>query len=115
VLVLGAGEATEVWTAVAHGAARVTAVELDPGLGAVVRCLAAERSRDSTPRASAGDRRRTPLVAASAERFDLVTFGIAGGGGLAGAATRSAGEDFLHTVDAYVACLEHLRRVGRWR
>jgi hypothetical protein len=107
VLVLGGGGNTEVWNAAAHGAREITAVELNPeviGLarnpeppGAAVRWMAADARS---------------FLARGRERFDLVTLGPAGGLGSSAAGVHALREDFLRTVEAYVACLRRLAPGG---
>jgi spermidine synthase len=105
VLVLAAGGGTAVWTALAHGASKVTAVELNPQLvelagwldGAAVEWVS-------------GDARG--YVARSRERFDLITLGAGLAFGTSAAGVYALNEDFLHTVEAYTAYLEHLSEDG---
>lgn len=109
VLVLGAGDGMDVWSAVAHGARRIVAVELNADLIAVSGALAPLPTRANTGSDIAwvmSDARIA--VAGMSERFDLVT--LTPGGGLGGAAggVHALNEDFLHTTDAYV---EYLRRL----
>lgn len=112
VLVIGAGGGTEVWTAVAHGARSVAAVELHPALATL------QRDRTSVPEGwdpgsvtwITGDARGA--IAATRHGFDLITIGPAGGFGTAAAGVHSLSEDYLHTVDAYAAYLARLRPAG---
>ena len=110
VLVLGAGEGMDVWVAVAHGARRIVAVELNSDLTAISAGLAPLPTRATTGAEIAwvaGDART--VVARTAERFDLIT--LAPGGGITGAAggVHALNEDFLHTTDAYA---QYLRRLA---
>jgi hypothetical protein len=52
------------------------------------------------------------LVAAKGERFDLVTLSAGGGLGSSAAGVHALGENFLHTVEGYVAYLERLTPKG---
>ncbi len=106
VLVLGAGGGTEVWTAAAHGAHEVTAVELSAHLARLAAGLGGEPD-ETRVRWETGDARS--WVARSADRFDLITLGAGGGLGAAAAGVHGLHEDFLHTVEAYDA---YLRRLG---
>jgi spermidine synthase len=109
VLVIGAGDGMEVWSAVMHGARRVVAVEPNTALTAVSAQLGALPTRQTTgvdiDWVSSDGR---TAVAGMRERFDLIT--LAPGGGLGGAAggVHALNEDFLHTTDAYT---EYLRRL----
>jgi spermidine synthase len=113
VLVLGAGGGTDVWVAVAHGARRVVAVELNSALTAVTAALAPLPTRATTGAEIewvAGDART--VVARTTERFDLIA--LAPGGGISGAAggVHALNEDFLHTTDAYAQYLRRLTPDG---
>jgi spermidine synthase len=113
VLVLGAGGGMEVWVAVAHGAGRIIAVELNSEITAMSAGLAPLPTRATTGAEIAwvsGDART--VVARTAERFDLIT--LAPGGGITGAAggVHALNEDFLHTTDAYVQYLRRLTPDG---
>jgi hypothetical protein len=113
VLVLGAGGGMDVWSAVAHGARRIVAVELNADLIAMSDDLGSFPTRATTATEIdwvAGDART--VVARSRERFDLIT--LAPGGGLSGAAggVHALNEDFLHTTDAYAQYLRRLTGDG---
>lgn len=113
VLVLGAGGGMDVWSAVAHGAGRVVAIELNADLVAVSADLLPLPTRATTAAEIdwlTGDART--VVARMRERFDLIT--LAPGGGLSGAAggVHALNEDFLHTTDAYVQYLRRLTADG---
>lgn len=113
VLVLGADGGMDVWLAVAHGARRIIAVELNSALTAVSADLAPLPTRATTAAEIdwiAGDGRA--IVARTRERFDLIT--LASGGGLTGAAggVHALNEDFLHTTDAYAQYLNRLTADG---
>ncbi|HEU5320589.1 MAG TPA: hypothetical protein VFX28_07290, partial [Methylomirabilota bacterium] len=111
VLVVGGADGIETWSALAHGAGRVTAVELSHDLGTLVR-------RHSSPSLAAdprvawvtGDARGA--IARSDERFDLVVLGPGGGFGATAAGVHALNEDFLHTVEAYETYLERLQPGG---
>ena len=109
VLVLGAGGGMDVWSAAAHGATRVLAVELNADLVAVSGALAPLPTRATTGADVVwvtGDARTA--VAGLDERFDLVTLTPGGGLGASAGGMHALNEDFLHTTDAYV---EYLRRL----
>ena len=125
VLVIGVAGGTEVWNGLVHGARHITAVELHPALASFARhsieALLGEESGDGTPTGVpsrwdadiewlVGDARTH--VARTRRRFDLVTLGPGGGFGATTAGMHSLNEDFLHTVDAYVAYLDRLAPGG---
>ncbi len=102
VLVIGAGGGLEVRNAEQHGADTVVALELHPDLVVPVE----------TPGTTAtiewviGDARN--YAARTSRAFDLITLGAGGGFGTSAAGVHSLNEDFLHTVEAYVAFLNRL-------
>lgn len=109
VLLIGAADGTEIESALAHGATRVTAVELHPEL--------ARLARGSVPGGEGrGENRPVDWVVGDARgylarastRFDLIAIGVGGSFGLSGAGAHSLDEDFLHTVEAYESCLARL-------
>ncbi|OGT93464.1 MAG: hypothetical protein A2083_10330 [Gemmatimonadetes bacterium GWC2_71_9] len=104
VLVIGAGGSLDVELALAHGARRVTALELNPDLA---RLGAAALRGDERAVWVVGDARS--YVARTSERFDLVAIGPGGAFGGAVAGVHALGEDFLHTREAYA---QSLRRLG---
>jgi hypothetical protein len=113
VLVLGAGGGTEVWGALAHGAGRVKAVELNAELAS---WGGRGSSRSSWPDGEMGvewhigDARG--FVARSAERFDLITIGAGHAFGTSSGGVHALNEDFLHTVEAYSQYLDRLTTEG---
>ena len=115
VLVLGAGGGTETAIAVAHGARRVTAVELHPEISRLAATLGhgpqppAGHAAPEIQRVVSDARRH---VAETTDRFDVVTLGVGGGFGIASAGLHALNEDFLHTVDAYTLYLERLSERG---
>jgi hypothetical protein len=112
VLVLGSGGGTDVWNAVSHGAASVTAVELQPGLVQLSTDLSTVSPAWTTSDITwqTGDGRS--FVARTDQRFDLISLAQGGGFGLAAAGVHALNEDFLHTVEAYRAYLSLLREDG---
>ena len=119
VLILGAGAGTEVSNALVHNVDSVVAVELHPD---VVRLATGEQAGGQAGRRADGQMGHGKVewivgdarsyVARTARRFDLITLGATGGMGTAAAGVHSLGEDFLHTVDAYVSYLDHLTPDG---
>lgn len=109
VLVLGAGDGMEVWTAVAHGARRIVAVELNAALAGVSASLAPLPTRATTGVDIdwiMGDARA--VVARTSERFDLISLVPGGTHGATAGGLHALNEDFMHTADAYA---EYLRRL----
>jgi hypothetical protein len=112
VLVLGAGGGEEVRSAVANGARRVKAVELNRELARLGGWDAERSSRDVEPEVEwvFGDARG--FVARSPERFDLVTIGASLAFGTSSGGVHALNEDFLHTVEAYSQYLDLLSSDG---
>lgn len=113
VLVLEADGGMDVWIAVAHGARRIAAIELNSALTAVATDLEPLPTRATTGVEIdwiAADART--LAARTRERFDLIT--LAPGGGITGTAggLHALNEDFLHTTDAYEQYLHRLTSGG---
>lgn len=102
VLVLGSGDGLQVLDALAHGAERVTAVEL-------VRPLVdlADRVVDGPSRVYSDPRVRTVVGDARAfagrteERFDLIVLAASGTFAVGASGIHGTGESFLETVQAY--------------
>lgn len=112
VLAVAAGGGVEILSALAHGAPKITAVELSPGVvrlaDEVVDRLSAPYGRPGV-RAVVGDARL--YLDRSGETFDLIQFGPSGT--FAGAASLHALDvDYLNTVEAYGAALSRLRPHG---
>jgi len=112
VLVVGAGGGLEVWNALAHGAQRVKALELDPQLVRLGGWLDSPVVSSELSRVEwvIGDARS--YVARSRERFDLISVGAGRAFGTSAAGVHALNEDFLHTAEAYVSYLERLSDDG---
>lgn len=109
VLVLGAGGGMDVWMAVAHGARRIVAVELNTALTGVSADLAPLPTRATTGVDIdwiAGDARA--VVARTRQRFDLITLVPGGAHGATAGGVHALNEDFMHTTDGYA---DYLRRL----
>jgi len=111
VLVLGAAGGTEVWSAAAHRAQSVTAVELQALVVDVAREYAEPGSGTGT-RVSWVSADGRAFAARTTERYDVITIGPAGGPGGSVAGVHALSEDFLHTVEAYVSYLDLLAEDG---
>lgn len=113
VLVLGGGDGMEVWTAVAHGARRIVAVELNAVLTGVSASLAPLPTRATTGIDIdwiVGDARA--VVARTSERFDLISLVPGGTHGATAGGLHALNEDFMHTTDAYADYLRRLTSNG---
>ncbi len=112
VLVLGAGAGRSVLQAVGHGAARIDAVELNPGMIRLVRDDFADRAGHIYDRLEvrvhAADARR--FVTATSRAWDLIQLPLLGGGAAAGA--RGLNESYLHTIEAFGLVYRRLRPDG---
>lgn len=111
VLVVGGGSGIEVASAVAHGAQRITALELDPNLVELNQALGElpEGGRRDVGWV-VGDARS--YLARTKDTFDLITIGPGGTFGSATGGVLALGEDFLHTREAYRAYLARLTNRG---
>jgi spermidine synthase len=107
VLVLGNAAGLEVAAALAHGAERVTAVELHPELVRAGQPLGLDAGR---VRWVVGDARAH--LARTTARHDLIALGPAGGHGAGAGGLHALNEDFLHTVEAYGGFLDRLTDDG---
>ena len=113
VLVLGAGGGRAVAQALAHGAARVHALEPNPDILELLRGEGAAFAGGLYARAEVtlqlADARG--FLSAAEGRWDLIVV-EAGGGGGAGAALHGLNEDYLRTLEAFALLLERLRPGG---
>ena len=110
VLVVGAGPGFEVLSALAHGAERVVAVELDPRVTALTRSVMDTGSDVfADPRVEVVTADGRSYAARARERFDLVVLAPTEAFGAAAAGVHATGEDYLTTVEAlrgYLGLLE---------
>jgi len=101
VLVIGSGPGLEVSIALAHGASRVVAVELNPDVIALTRQVldsASDVYRDPRVALVIGDARS--VAARTPERFDLIVLTPTEAFGTAAAGLHALAEDYLSTVQA---------------
>ncbi len=103
VAVLGSGDGLEVRSALRHGAARVTAIEL---LGTVSRLEARLSASATDPRIERRVADARAFAAGAAARYDLVVLPGSAGFQIASSGVRGVGEDYLNTVEAYGAFLD---------
>ena len=114
VLVLGAGAGGDVLQALAHGARRVDAAELDAQVAALVQQDLADFS--GRPFSQPGVRLHIAeargFVAAARERYDLIQLALLDGFGAGAAGLGSLLESHLYTVEALDAYLRRLAPGG---
>ena len=113
VLVIGSGPGLEVAIALAHGARRVLAIELNPDVIALTRRVldsASDVYRDPRVELVIGDARS--LAARTRERFDLIVLAPTEAFGTAAAGLHALAEDYLTTVEALRTYLRHLEPGG---
>lgn len=113
VLVLGSGDGLDVLTALAHGAERVTAVELVRPLLALADSVVAGSSRvysDPRVRTVVGDARA--FAGRTRERYDLIVLSAAGTFAVGASGIHGTGESYMETVEAYRRFLSLLEPGG---
>ena len=114
VLVLGAGGGAAVLQALAQGAPRVDAVELDPVVLGLVRARFADFAGGlySRPEVEVRAAEARGFVAGSAERWDLIQIPLLGGSGGGAAGARGLAATHLYTEEALRAYLANLAPGG---
>ena len=114
VLVLGAGGGADVLMALYHDAERVDAVELDPRIIELVGGRFAGFSGDlyEHERVQVHVAEARGFMARSSARFDLIQLSPGNAAAAAGSGTAALSENYVHTVEAFEACLEHLAPGG---
>lgn len=114
VLVLGAGTGMDVQQALALGAQRVDAVELNPQMLRLVRDIHAEFNaglyRD--PRVRLHQAEVRGYIAASRQRHDVIQLSLLDSFNTSAAGLYALNESYLYTVEAIRAYLDHLRAQG---
>ncbi|MBI4560315.1 MAG: SAM-dependent methyltransferase [Candidatus Hydrogenedentes bacterium] len=117
VCILGAGGGTDVLNALYHGAQHVTAVDVDPGVFALVRQTCRDFSGQLYERADV-----TPVLAEgrgflqsrnpSDARYDLIQIPLSGSYSAAAAGVYALDEGYVYTVEAFSLYLNRLSKDG---
>lgn len=111
VLIVGAGTGTDVAVALARGAERVDAVEIDPRLHQLGRELNADRPY-SDPRVTAHVTDGRAFLEQSETRYDLILFALPDSLTLVGGQSSVRLESYLFTREALGSAREHLAEGG---
>lgn len=114
VAVLGAGGGLDVLQALALGAARIDAVELDPNRIALIRQDFAQftgRLYDH-PQVQAQEAEARGFIQASGRRFDLIQIGLLDAYATAASGLHALSETYLYTVEGLALYLRHLKPQG---
>jgi spermidine synthase len=114
VLVIGAGGGTEVLSALSHGASRVTAAELDPGVADIVAELS-DFSGDPYGRPDVDlviAEGRGFLESHPEVRFDVIQIALLDAFNASAAGVHALSESYLYTVEALTLYLDRLSEDG---
>jgi hypothetical protein len=111
VLIVGAGSGTDVAVALKHGAARVDAVEIDPGIQAIGVRDHPNRPYDD-PRVTRIVDDGRAFLRRSGDRYDLVVFALPDSLTLVSTSANVRLESFLFTVEAFGEVRSHLAADG---
>jgi spermidine synthase len=109
VAVIGAGGGSEVLSALVHGAAKVTAVELNPQMVDQVRTMGGPYD-DPRVRVVTAEARR--FIRETDERYDAIQLALVGSHGASAAGVAALSESYLYTVEAMTELIAHLRPGG---
>lgn len=109
VAVIGAGGGSEVLSALAHGAERVTAVEMNRDVVELTRKWSRVYD-DPRVRAVVSEGRRH--VRASGERYDAIQIALVGSHGGSAAGVQALSETYLYTIEAMRELVDRLRPGG---
>lgn len=112
VLVIGAGAGLEVLSALAHGAGRVVAVELNPQVVRLASALDGASNAYGDRRVEAVIADARSFAARSRERYDLVVISPGEPFGASAAGVHALAEDYLTTVEALRAYVRLLAPGG---
>lgn len=110
-LIVGAGSGTDTAVALAHGVARVDAVEIDPEILRLGAALHPDRPYDD-PRVSREVNDGRAFLRASGQRYDLVIFAQTDSLTLVTATANLRLESFLFTQEAFASVRDHLTADG---
>jgi len=114
VLLLGIGGGEGILRAIYHGAGRIDAVEIDPGVVELLRNRFAEYSGGILDRGEVrvmvGDARG--LLQHAAERYDLIQFPLSDSIASTGGGVTGLNENYLYTVEALQQALRRLEDGG---
>ena len=110
-LIVGAGSGTDTAVALAHGVARVDAVEIDPQILRLGVSLHPDRPYDD-PRVSRHVNDGRAFLRASDQRYDLVIFAQTDSLTLVTATANLRLESFLFTEEAFASVRDHLADDG---
>lgn len=110
-LIVGAGSGTDTAVALAHGVARVDAVEIDPEILRLGMTLHPDRPYDD-PRVSRHVNDGRAFLRASEQRYDLVIFAQTDSLTLVTATANLRLESFLFTSEAFDSVRDHLADDG---
>jgi hypothetical protein len=111
-LILGAGTGADVLQADYHRVPRITAVELNPQVIALVRDDYADFAGDLYRRVAVHVAEARGFVAGSTERYDLINIALLDAFGAAAAGLYALNESYLYTVEALEDYLAHLSPGG---
>ena len=107
VLIVGAGSGTDVALALAHGATRVDAVEIDPRIAEIGKAFHPDRPYDD-PRVSVHIDDGRAFLRRSADRYDLILFAVTDSLTLVSSTGNVRLESFLFTEQALASARDHL-------
>jgi hypothetical protein len=111
VLIIGSGLGNDVAVALAQGAERVDAVEIDPTIAAIGRDVHPDRPyADSRVRVHVADARS--FVHESRRRYDLILYGLAGSLAIVPGQAALRLESYLYTAEAIRDAMRHLQPGG---
>lgn len=114
VLVLGAGGGMDVLAAIAHGAERIDAVELDPNMISLVKGVYGEFSGHlyADPRVKAHVAEARGFAARSNTSYDLIQVSLLDSFNTSATGGHALNESYLYTVEALSDYYRHLRPGG---
>jgi SAM-dependent methyltransferase len=109
VAVIGAGGGAEVLSALDHGAANVTAVELNPQLIELARKHGAPYEH---PRVHVVTSEARKFIHETRERYDAIQIALVGSHGASAAGVQALSESYLYTVESMQELVARLRPGG---